>query len=1383
MSDLVRQALKNKLRQIRMDLNEQELESVLDDLMLEQDRLKRIEHHVLVEENSLLKSQNAALKAQSKNKFSATENQTIAFQLGKLILDGMKKKKKLLDMPGSLFGLYRQSLQRKSNQGNELNYLEGLIHYHATRHKPQQVPQHSLESFDFDAKNTAFGDFSLEHNVVDTVKATDSVIENEITVKTDRLKIAGIMDEFTYLCFSPEADLLQLTPDNWKKELQLFQPDMIFIESAWQGKDSLWKQKVSQFGEEIQDLLKYCHKNKIRSMFWNKEDPVHFGTFIEVAKNVDVVFTTDIDCISKYKAQVGHDNVYLLPFAAQPKTHNPIELYQRKQAFNFAGSFYLKYPERQRDFITLTDVALSTSGLEIYDRNYDKPHPHYTFPDRFKPYILGRLAPEEIDKAYKGYLYGINMNTIKQSQSMFARRVFEMLASNTIVVSNYSRGVRNFFGDLVVCSDNRTELIRQLNEINKSKLTQKKFRLAGLRKVLSEHTYAHRISYITEKLNIKLPKAKHSIAVLAIAKDDLEYKNIIDNFNSQIFENKQLFVLNQENSLGQNEYVYRSVEGIIDCLAEFSHIACFDSKSFYGKHYLYDMQLSLAYTQYLEVDAITKGNYFSLDDTTQSLKFHKDVTSYTAVSGIDLSRSMLHNKSDAMQFIKAFLEGRTQQNDIRAFSIDELNFVADLPRDHSLVGLADDVIDDNSTVKDLGVDLFKQVLPLAENIKSDAQYIAYPIAEYYKNNQQKYPEIQVERRGLQLRFKSNKKLQRNKHRSMMSDLIEIPEDMTQIALQGLVPISGLASMIFDFYDGSKQKLQHFELKGEKVLDSKVFVIPTHAKFVKLHVRLQGEALLELQNTLIVFSRNEGESEKKYTDSSIVTLSSKVIGDLVIHPKSNMVRIASQGGKLKIKSTLPQDKHAYFYLSKIFTREELNLVLNSEFELIEKHDCQDFRIVFEFQDENKQKIAHTISGTVGKHAMAIPMECKYIRLGFKVVGSGLIEIAELRLGTIKEAVNHLIVKTDTLVLAKQYPAYDDLYKYGFLHTRLKAYKDAGKLVTMYRVNNDPAEFGFREFQGIDVISYDLTLLDKELASGKYRKIVVHILDKYMWDVLKKYQNDLDIVIWVHGSEAQIWERRAYEAQRLSKDEVARQKKLSEGRKVFWQNLIASKSDKVRLVFVSQYALNEFKTDLNVSLKDSDVNVINNFIDGGVFNYQKKNPELRKKILSIRPYSSLTYANDLTVKTILELSKLPVFSELEFMLVGDGELFDNTVEPLRNFDNVKLHKGFLTHQEISQLHKEYGIFLVPTRMDTQGVSRDEAMSSGLVAITTNVAAIPEFVDSDCAMIVNAEDYKAMAQKIVSLINNEDEFIRLSQAGHYRVARERSFDNTIVRELSLI
>src|SRR5699024_10212195 len=168
----------------------------------------------------------------------------------------------------------------------------------------------------------------------------------------------------------------------------------------------------------------------------------------------------------------------------------------------------------------------------------------------------------------------------------------------------------------------------------------------------------------------------------------------------------------------------------------------------------------------------------------------------------------------------------------------------------------------------------------------------------------------------------------------------------------------------------------------------------------------------------------------------------------------------------------------------------------------------------------------------------------------------------------------------------------------------------------------------------------------------------------------------------------------------------------------------------------------------------------------FPYIEKPIEQRYKLLSIRPYASRKYANDMTVNTILELSKSPEFEKFEIALYGDGVLFEDTVKPLRKFNNVSIHKKFLSHAEISALHKEYGIFLTPTRMDSQGVSRDEAMSSGLIPVTTAVTAIPEFVDEKCSLLVSGEDYKSMAQLILELASKPEMFTILSKAAADRV-----------------
>ena len=88
-----------------------------------------------------------------------------------------------------------------------------------------------------------------------------------------------------------------------------------------------------------------------------------------------------------------------------------------------------------------------------------------------------------------------------------------------------------------------------------------------------------------------------------------------------------------------------------------------------------------------------------------------------------------------------------------------------------------------------------------------------------------------------------------------------------------------------------------------------------------------------------------------------------------------------------------------------------------------------------------------------------------------------------------------------------------------------------------------------------------------------------------------------------------------------------------------------------------------------------------------------------------------------------------------------------------------------------------------MDTQGVSRDEAMSSGLVPIASNVAAIPEFVDENCGILVPGEEHMPIVEAIKRLYNDPALFERLSENAAKRVRSQTSRPYTIRKELELI
>lgn len=397
------------------------------------------------------------------------------------------------------------------------------------------------------------------------------------------LRIAAIMDTFTYTSYEPECQLIQLMPDEYMEQIDSFKPDMLFIESAWNGKGNTWFRKVDRLSAEICSLAGYCRAKGIPIVFWNKEDPVSLAAFMDTASLCDYVFTTDIDAVVQYKLVLGHERVFHLHFAAQPKYHNPIEEYERKDKVCFAGAYYPRYPERMKTMEVFTNFFAKNNGIDIYDRNYNNPDSPYAFPELYRPFIVGTLNPEEISIAYKGYKYGMNMNSISQSQTMFARRVFELMASNTVVVGNYSKGVKNYFGDLTICTESADTLEKDLKSYCGDKSLYEKYRLLGLRKVLLEHLYEDRLDDIVETVfGVSLKRALPKIYVLTCCASKDEKDRIKKMLEWQSYKSWEMVDINEEAVIGKYEE---------------SFFTSFSGENYYGKNYLLDLVLSMRYIQ------------------------------------------------------------------------------------------------------------------------------------------------------------------------------------------------------------------------------------------------------------------------------------------------------------------------------------------------------------------------------------------------------------------------------------------------------------------------------------------------------------------------------------------------------------------------------------------------------------------------------------------------------------------------------------------------------------------------------------------------------------------------------------------------------------------
>ncbi|MFC7560624.1 DUF3880 domain-containing protein [Paenibacillus farraposensis] len=166
---------------------------------------------------------------------------------------------------------------------------------------------------------------------------------------------------------------MHLNVSTWRRQIQYFKPNLLLVESAWQGLDRSWRRQLYDIGGKrdvvIREIIRFCRKNGIPTVFWNKEDSPNYKHFISTAKLFDYVFTTDANCIKRYRRDLGHDRIDVLPFAAQPVLHNPVDTsYHSKENVAFAGTWYrTKYPHRPKDMSLILGPARSLN-LHIFDR-------------------------------------------------------------------------------------------------------------------------------------------------------------------------------------------------------------------------------------------------------------------------------------------------------------------------------------------------------------------------------------------------------------------------------------------------------------------------------------------------------------------------------------------------------------------------------------------------------------------------------------------------------------------------------------------------------------------------------------------------------------------------------------------------------------------------------------------------------------------------------------------------------------------------------------------------------------------------------------------------------------------------------------------------------
>lgn len=483
-------------------------------------------------------------------------------------------------------------------------------------------------------------------------------------------RFAAIVDEFTALSLAPEAVLCDLVPEHWRDQMEEFGPDLLFVESAWRGAGGRWRNKVAPLSPELVELLDWCERHGVPTVFWNKEDPIHFDYFAATASHFDHIYTTDADCAQRYRERLGRE-AKLLQFAAQPSLHHPLDSEERVDAFCFAGSYYRKYQERQRDFMRIVDYLSPRNRIVILDRNQGRNDPEFEFPPELQRYIIGNADPSEMDAAYKRYRFAINVNTVKSSSTMCARRVFDLLACNTPVVSNPSLAYESAFGADAVSVISEHGVSAGFDAMLGDETLYRKHRLVGLRAVMERHTWRDRIASLLRDLGLATPEAEPALLVAARISGPDDWAALQAIVDGQSRKPEGVFVVAGGIEHGPGRTGWRAFADADALARELASrpqvwVACLDPRHHYAANYLRDL---MSATRYCRSDAIGKGAYYTAQENDPALR--NAGLQYRSEAMLSPFRAMMLAGPHAGALACA-LSG--DDRTIRGASIDEFNF-------------------------------------------------------------------------------------------------------------------------------------------------------------------------------------------------------------------------------------------------------------------------------------------------------------------------------------------------------------------------------------------------------------------------------------------------------------------------------------------------------------------------------------------------------------------------------------------------------------------------------------------------------------------------------------------------------------------------------------
>ena len=399
------------------------------------------------------------------------------------------------------------------------------------------------------------------------------------------INVAIVTDEFMFNYYNGVFEnLFYITPDNYIQVFDNNRIDAFLYVSCWSGiSNDEWR--GIKFRERsklaFEGILNICKNRSITTIFQTIEDPSNYDNFLPIAKQFDYIFTSAAEKIDDYKVDCNNVNVSYLEYGFNPSLNNPIGIYREViDGVFFAGSYPARYVERCKDMqVMFSNIKKTMGELVIADRNSNLKDEKLKFPLEYRDNTIPAIQHKLLQKVHKLFRYNANFNSIKDSITMCAMRVYELQAQGTLILSNYALSVSNKFPNIKIItqSEDISPLFKGNKKISVDELVM---RVNTLRRIWKDKSVFDQTTKMLQFCGFDVAIIMPSVLVIKL--DDMVM------FPQQTYSN----------------YVVFNKENIEKNLEKIDYVCCVSSDNQYSVNYLQDL---LNGFKYVDVDYITQS--------------------------------------------------------------------------------------------------------------------------------------------------------------------------------------------------------------------------------------------------------------------------------------------------------------------------------------------------------------------------------------------------------------------------------------------------------------------------------------------------------------------------------------------------------------------------------------------------------------------------------------------------------------------------------------------------------------------------------------------------------------------------------------------------------